>query len=372
VKVVFASSLRHGGPVSHLYELVPSLARAGVEVEVVCAEETVAAEFTKRGISAQVAPLRSKVDLAGARSFGRLLDGATVVHTHDRRTGLLIRTQARARGSAVVHTMHGMPEEIAAEVGRAPAPPLPPGVSRLRAAWLRHGYLRLEGALAALGLVVTPSKAMRSYLVAHGMAARRVRVVPHGVAPRAEEPPTPRQSGRLVVAAAGPVEHWKGFDVLVEACALASEPVRLQVYGEGSLRGELAATADRLGVDAEFVGQVPHGADRLARADVVAVSSRAENAPLVILEAMASGIPVVATRVGGVPELVEGGVSGLLVPPEDPRALAAAIDTLVRDPSLRSRLGHAGIERVATCFRPDNAARRLIALYDEISGRRSR
>lgn len=368
MKVIFASSLPHGGPVSHLLELVPWVAREGVDVEVVCADDQVAAEFRSRGVGARVAPLGSRLDLAGARLFGQMLDGARVVHTHDRRTGLLVRTQARARRIAVAHTLHGLPEEIAAEVGRKDAPPLPPGVSRLRAAWLRHGYLRLEAALGALGLVLTPSEAMRDYLVAHGMPAGRIRVVPHGMATRVGDPPPIREGGPLVVAAAGQVEHWKGFDVLVEACALASEPLRLVVYGEGSLRHELAAGAARLGVDADFPGQVPEGAERLAAADVVAVSSRAENAPLVLLEAMASGIPVVATRVGGVPELVEHGVSGLLVPPEDPSALAAAFDSLARDPSLRARLGRGGLDLVATRFRPEDAARALVAVYQELTG----
>jgi glycosyltransferase involved in cell wall biosynthesis len=372
VKVVFASSIPYGGPVSHLRELVPWVAREGVEVAVVCGDETVAAAFRKRGIEAHVAPLRRKLDLAGARSFGRLLRDADIVHTHDRRTGLLVRTQARARGIGVLHTFHGLPEEIAAEVGRDSAPPLPPGVSSLRASWLRHGYLRLEAALAALGLVVTPSEAMGGYLVRRGLPARRVRVVRHGMATRVTAPPPVREQGPLVVAAGGIIEHWKGYDVLVEACALASEHVRLEVYGDGSLRKELALRANRLGVDSAFPGWVPDGAERLSRADVVALSSRAENAPLVLLEAMANGIPVVATRVGGVPELVEDGVSGVLVPPDDAKALAAAFDSLARDPSLRTRLGRGGLERVASRFRPEDAARSLVALYEEVAGGRRR
>jgi glycosyltransferase involved in cell wall biosynthesis len=83
---------------------------------------------------------------------------------------------------------------------------------------------------------------------------------------------------------------------------------------------------------------------------VFALSSRSEGAPLSILEAMAAGLPVVSSRVGGVPELVVDGETGLLVPPGDPEALAVALGRLVADPGLRRRLGAAGRERTQRCF----------------------
>src|SRR5204863_8004024 len=85
----------------------------------------------------------NKHDLRAAASLLPLLDGADVVHTHDRRAGLFGRAPGRLRRARVVHTLHGMPEEIAARIGRPDAPD-PPDVSRGRIAWLVHGYLRIE------------------------------------------------------------------------------------------------------------------------------------------------------------------------------------------------------------------------------------
>jgi glycosyltransferase involved in cell wall biosynthesis len=350
---------------------VPWVAREGIDVKVVCADESVAAFFRGKGIEAYVSPLAHKLDLTGARAFGRLFGNADLVHTHDRRTGLLVRTQARLRGLAVVHTLHGLPEEIAAELGRT-TPSSPPGVSRLRTAWLRSGYLRLESALGRLGVVVVPSEAMRGYLVDRGFPATRVRVVHHGIALRTVEPLPTREELPLVVGVAGNLEYWKGVDLLIEACGRLGDRVRLEVYGDGGLRTELERTAERLGVDARFHGWVEDLPGVFSGLDVFALPSRAENAPLVVLEAMASGVPVVAARVGGVPELVEDGDSGLLFEPENVEALTGAIDSLMRSPSLRARLGQDGRDRIATHFRPQQAAEALVALYEQVIGRGGR
>jgi glycosyltransferase involved in cell wall biosynthesis len=365
LKIVYASSLHRGGPVSHLRAVVPWVAKEGVEVSVVCADDTVAASFRRNGIDVRVAPLAHKLDLKGARAFGRLLDGADVVHTHDRRTGLLVRTQARLQGAAVIHTLHGLPEEFAAEVGRD-APSSPPGVSPLRRAWLTHGYMRIESALGGLGVVVVPSEAMRDYLVRRGFPAGRLRVVRHGVALPSAEPQPVREGKPLVVGVASSLEYWKGVDLLVEACGRLGDSVRLEIYGDGSARADLQRRAGRLGVDAHFHGWVDDVPAILPGLDVLVVPSRAENAPLAILEAMAAGVPVVATRVGGVPELVEDGESGLLVEPENVDALGRGIDALARDPALRARLARGGRNRVATSFRPEDAARSLVALYEQV------
>src|SRR5207249_9588899 len=127
------------------------------------------------------------------------LAGHDIVHTHDRRAGLLARPAARLRGARVVHTYHGLPEEIAARVGQ-PDAPSPPGVSALRRAWLEHGYLRIEAVLALCGTVVVPSRAFAGFLVSRGLPARRVRVLPSGIDLRRRDPGLPRE-GELVLAA---------------------------------------------------------------------------------------------------------------------------------------------------------------------------
>ena len=94
--------------------------------------------------------------------------------------------------------------------------------------------------------------------------------------------------------------------------------------------------------------------------------SRADNLPLSILEAMAAGLPVVGTRVGGIPELVVDGETGVVVEPESPRALADALEQLAGDPDRARKLGRNGAERAAEHFSPDGVAARMVALYEEL------
>jgi len=365
VRVVYVVTLPSAGlgPVTHLLALAPAVARHGVEVCVLCACEEVARSFCESGVKTVVVPLRHKLDLAGAARLRLHLRGATVVHTHDRRAGLLARPAARLLGARVVHTYHGLPHEIAHRVGR-PDAPLPPGVSPARAWWLTHGYLRIEAALGRLGAVVVPSRAVADFLAQHGLDRRRLHVIPNGIDVRRTEPAPARDP--LVVGTAGVLQHRKGIDVLLEACAKVQAPIRLELFGDGPLRGKLERQAAALGIDAVFHGQVANMRDRLPELDVFLLSSRDENFPMALLEAMAAALPVVATRVGGVAELVEDGVSGLLVEPVDADGTAAALDALASNVPLRERVARAGARRVAERFSDESMARRMIELYEEL------
>ena len=106
--------------------------------------------------------------------------------------------------------------------------------------------------------------------------------------------------------------------------------------------------------------------ERLRELDVLVQPSRADNFPLAVLEAMAAGVPVVATRVGGIPELVLDGETGLLVEPESPTALAEALDGLAASPERRRGLGRRGRERAGEEFSPELTARRTVALYRDL------
>jgi glycosyltransferase involved in cell wall biosynthesis len=364
MRVVYVSSIARGGPLSHLFQLAPRVAAQGADVLVLCADEQLAGAFRERGVKAAALPLRHKLDLAGAlRGWDRV--GADVVHTHDRRAGLLARPLARVRGARVVHTLHGLPEEIAPRLGRDG---LPAGgeASALRLAWLVHGYLRIEAALSRLGTLVAPSQAMLRFLVRHGFPARRMRWIPYGIEPRPQA--RPPSGGRLVLGTAANLEPWKGVDVLLNACARAEAPLALEVFGDGAERTSLESRAARLDVAARFHGFVADLPERLGRLDLFVLPSRGDNLPLAVMEAMAAGLPVVATRVGGVPELVADGETGLLVEPDDPAALAAAIDDLARDPARRRAYGDAGARRMRERFAPEAVAERMLALYEEISG----
>jgi glycosyltransferase involved in cell wall biosynthesis len=361
VRVVYVTSIQEAGPVTHLRTLVPAVAAAGVEPHVVCATEHVAGWFRDAGVDASVIPLRHKADLAGARRIWPLLAGADVVHTHDRRSGLLVRPAARARGAAAFHTYHGLPHQIAGLVDGRPAE-----VSGAHAAWLVHGYMAMESALALLGQVIVPSRAVARFLVAHRFPAGRLHFVPNGIDLRRMEPAPAHEP--LIVGTAAILEHRKGVDVLLDAVARVDAPVRVEIFGDGSLRGALEQQARTLGVDVTFHGRVDDVRARLEGLDVFVLPSRDENLPMALLEAMAAAVPPVATGVGGVPELIVDGHSGLLVAVDDPDALAAAIASLARDPERRERIARQAAQRVANEFEAKALGRRMVALYADAVG----
>jgi glycosyltransferase involved in cell wall biosynthesis len=360
MRVVYVSTIERGGPLTHLRQLVPRVATAGLDVEVLCGSEELAESFRQLDVPATAVEVAHKLDVRGAGRLLPLVEGADVVHTHDRRAGLFGRLAGRARRARVVHTLHGMPEEIAARIGRPDAPD-PPSVSRGRIAWLEHGYLRIESALTRLGHVVAPSHAMADFMVSHGFPRRLVHVIPYGM--ELGENGLREDHDGLVAGVAANLEYWKGIDVLLEAARLMHNPLRIEIYGVGSKQAELERQA--AGLDVHFNGFVQ---DPMARIDVLVQPSRADNLPLAILEAMAAGLPVIGTRAGGIPELVVDGETGLLVAPERPDQLAAALDSLAANPERRAEMGSRGRERVQEHFSADAIARRTVDLYEELCG----
>jgi glycosyltransferase involved in cell wall biosynthesis len=361
--VTYVSSLRAGGPLSHIQTLAPAVAEQGVDVSVVCADDRVAATFRAAGIETVVVPLRDKYDVRNAARLPSLLRAADVVHSHDRRSGLFARVAARIVGSRPVHTLHGVPDEIFAMVGRVDPPP-PPGVSSLRIAWLRFGLMRVEALLSHLGAVVVPSHALARFLAEHGVPRRRMHVIPNGVPVRRLAPGVLHDPPRLGTAAI--LEQRKGIDVLLDARAAMQRPAELDVFGDGSLRRQLEEQASRLGISVRFHGLVDDLRDRLLELDVFVLATRAENLPVAILEAMAIGLPVVATRVGGIPELVVDGETGYLVDPDDPGALGRALDAVISDPVRHRQMGEAGAARVAAHFEAQAVAARMVRLYEQV------
>lgn len=138
----------------------------------------------------------------------------------------------------------------------------------------------------------------------------------------------------------------------------------------GAFQERLEHEADLLGVRDRvvFAGYREGAAHELGDLDVLALPSWTEGLPLVVLEAMAQGRPVVASAVGGTPELVVNGETGLLVPPRDSHALAGAIHRLLEDPELRRRMGETARQRVAESFSADTMTRRMLEIYDEVAG----
>ena len=163
------------------------------------------------------------------------------------------------------------------------------------------------------------------------------------------------------------------FKLLREQAGQKNASVRLIIAGEGPQREELERQIVRLGLteSVRLLGNRDDVAQLLAECDVFALSSIAEGMPLTLLEAMAAGLPVVATDVGGVASVVEAGVTGTLVPAGDPHALAEALSAYAADENLRRQHGKAGCARVAAQFSLSTMVSAYIALYDEELGRRA-
>jgi glycosyltransferase involved in cell wall biosynthesis len=168
----------------------------------------------------------------------------------------------------------------------------------------------------------------------------------------------------------------KGYDVLLEAARLsvaAGAPVRFLSVGRGPLEAELAAAADVGGLAGHlrFLGTRTDTPRLMAGADLFVLPSHQEGLPVALMEAMSAGLPVVATTVGGVPDVITDGVDGLLVPPGRADLLAQAVERVVRNPALRARLAAASLERSAL-FDVRAAARAIESLYCELLEARGR
>ena len=205
--------------------------------------------------------------------------------------------------------------------------------------------------------------------------AKPVTVVPYGVdlarfQPKARNGVRPSE---VVVGAVARLSPEKGLDVLLRAVARLLEggtPLRVVLAGEGPLRGRLTRLAARLGIAerVDFRGEVPHEQVPavLAELDVFVMPSRAEGFGVAALEAQAMELPVVGSRVHGIPDVVEDGRTGLLAPPGDVEALAAAIGRLANDAELRTAMGRAGRAFVEERYRWQENAAQMERLYHHI------
>lgn len=178
------------------------------------------------------------------------------------------------------------------------------------------------------------------------------------------------ERGRVLLYV-GRLSREKGVQILLRAMPAvlnACPNARLRVVGDGPQRGDLQRLATRLGLDAgvEFVGaRSPERLDEVYRGcgAFVLPSLWMENCPVAVLEAMARGLPVIASRIGGVPELVNDGVTGVLVRSGDPDDLAEQAVRLLRDETLMDRMGRAAVDAFSRRYAPEVHARRLGELY---------
>ena len=313
-----------------------------------------------------VRPLRPDVDARAVIAARRLLrvTRAELLHTHTAKAGTVGRCAARTVNPRprTVHTFHGHVMD-----GYFSAP-------------VRRAFLEVERRLARqTDVLVAISEEIRTELLDLGIGRPdQYRVIPLGfdLAPFLE---VAGQRGELrrrlglapdvpLVGIIGRLVPIKDVVTLFEAVARLPE-VHLAVVGDGELRESLQARVGRMGLAhrVHFTGWITDVASVMSDVDVVALTSRNEGTPVSLIEAAACGRPVVATTVGGVPMVVDHGVTGFLVPRGDPVAFAEYLGRLVADPETRRRMGTAGRTRVAERFSQDRLLRDIRELYAELT-----
>ena len=229
-------------------------------------------------------------------------------------------------------------------------------------------------AYRAAHLVVANSAAAATQLRLEGVPAARIRVIANGVdCDRFAVPARDRPIRRVVTVAN--LREEKGHDTLIAAAGLLARRhpgVEFEIVGDGPCRASLVRQANLRGLrkHVHFPGECHDIPARLAAADLFVLPSRTEAFPNALLEAMASGLPVVASRVGGIPELIDSGVDGVLVNADAPEEFAEAIGDLIDRPSLAAALGRAARVKVEQRFGFESMIAGFTQLYlDALEGR---
>ncbi|HKV54407.1 MAG TPA: glycosyltransferase family 4 protein [Candidatus Binataceae bacterium] len=354
---------RFGGGEVQVMGLTLGLLAAGHRAELLCDPTgELWQRATGEGVVCHPLRVRNSIDVAAGLRLRAMLSRKAfdVVHFHTARAHALA-PYARGRAGALVVTrrMDYLP-------------------NRLFAPWL---YNRAVEGIAAI------SGGVADALVRGGVARKRIKIVASGVDCRRFAPPTAviREQTRsalgllpddVAIGAVGALVPRKGHHVLVEAMTLAQSQAgeeavaahgRLHCFlaGDGPLYADLAREVAQSGLSrtVHLMRAVNDPRNLLAALDVFVMPSLSEGLGIAALEAMASGLPVIASAVGGLREVVSDGINGILVAPGDAPALAAAIIKLASDSMLRSKMGSAGRKRVRQDFAMETMVDRTLELY---------
>ncbi len=356
--LLVADSLDAGGAERHVVGLAASLVRAGHGVTIACSTGGVLTDIARQH-GAGVRPLLSarakrRLSLPFARNIRLLIKRQQfdLVHAHMYASAAAASLATLGTSIPLVVTEHS------------------------EATWRGQGARVLSRFIYwRAQQVIAVSEGIRQRLQHVDRVGRsRVTIIPNAL-PALDEPSTVAEpalplalKGRRLVGVAARLQPEKGVRYLLEAAVSVGSEVpsaAFVIIGDGPDRSQLQNLAARLGIADQcyFLGFRPDARKVIRKLDVLVVPSLSEGTPLVVLEAMAAGVPIVASAVGGIPEQVRHGQEALLVPPADAPALAGALSQLLLDPRRAHLLGERGRQRLRECFSPDRMLHETCRVY---------
>lgn len=365
-----------GGQARHVFDLAKGLVERGHEVSVACARAEAAARLQRAAIPCYRLPFRPVFDFSTLAALVRIIRSSDfdIVHSHGVRAGLVARVAAKlAGGCRIIHTVHAMAEDMAP--GR--------GLSALPAKWL---YRSVDSRLGkGTEKIITVSEEFRGRTICRIIGPGKVVTVHSGLdLSQFDSLPSPQESrhrlglpiGCKVVGTVARFTKQKNLGYLVKAARIVCaqrDDVCFVLVGDGTEYDQVKSLAQDQGISHRVFlpGYLGNTAGVLPGFDVFALSSLWEGHPLSLLEAMAAGLPVVATQVNGITETVLHGETGLMVPLDDPVFMADALLTLLADAETSARMGEAGKRRVRDNFSLDKMLRDVEAVYLDIVDRDS-
>jgi glycosyltransferase involved in cell wall biosynthesis len=327
----------------------------GEPLAILFCEGALARELREAGVNVLIAPAGGRYDPRLVSWLAKNLksEHVSVLHAHGYKAGVIGGLAARLAGVPAVKTEHGALEPF----------------TGLAAAKMRANLL-IDSLLTAWCFEETV------YITSDLLSKKRLggrrgsRVIPNGMAPLDRQRLAARRSnGDFHVGIVGRLSPVKGHDVIIEAMRLVKHQkrIKLDVFGTGPLESDLRRRASGLGAGAvEFHGFVSDVLPAMASLDCLAIPSRHEGLPYTLLEAMHLGLPIVASRVGGMREFLSDGKNALLIEPGDAAALAARLDTLSEDAALAQTLGAAARALARERFGIDAMAEAYAKLYREV------
>jgi glycosyltransferase involved in cell wall biosynthesis len=367
-RVLVVSEPMEYGVLSYLETLFDGLDGTRWEPALACSPRRMApqgrrllARLGDRGIRVRTLPFHRGAGLGDARAATAMLREIRafrpdIVHLHSTKAGLIGRAIARRLGIPALYTPHGTSWRYTGRV-----------VGRVQLL-LERALRRMTAAL----LSVCPEEA-KAFVEEVGFDARRIRIVPNGIAlPEPERVRELRVQTRATygipddetwLVFVGRLTREKGLDVLLTALRHDVVADGLLVVGDGTERARLEVHAAETGIPVRFCGYQSDVSPFLAAADLLVQPSRSEGLPFAVLEAMAHGVPIVCTRVGGLATAVDGG--GVLVEPGDADALAAAVNAMAADADLRRTLGDRARARAARSFNVSSMLAALHTAYED-------